>query len=99
MFGALRQMKYYTQSGLGDSERYYKGTEEQSLQGGGQGNAGAGPTWTCISIILILTNDKFWVGSVFVSALTLLIAPLTAIMCVDDTDLFSLVTMGQYTRK
>ena len=81
-------MKHYTRSGLGDSDQYYEGTEEEPLQGGGQGNAGAGPTWTCISIILILIIEKFWVGSIFVSALTLVIAPLTAIMYVDDTNLF-----------
>ena len=82
MFGALRQMKHYTRSGLGNSEICYKGTEEQPLQGGEQGNAGAGPTWTCISIILILIIDNFLVGSAFVSTLTLLIVPLTAIMYV-----------------
>ena len=75
-------------TGEGDLEQFYSGTLKKTLEGGGQGNGATGPMWTVISIIILLIIEAFWIKATFVSALSVVIVKLTAIMYVDDTDLF-----------
>ena len=88
LFNTQQRMRNFIRTGQGDSEGYYEGTQEKPLQGGGQGNAAAGPMWKAISIVFISIIVYFWVKSTFVSAISLLAIQLTAIIFVDDTELF-----------
>ena len=59
-----------------------------SLYKGGQGNPGAPPMWVAITIILVRILAMYAPGCVIISSLSLITLSFSAIMYVDDTDLF-----------
>ena len=91
----LRGMRHHIRTAYGDSEAFYSGTEDDPLQGGGQGNPAAPPMWVAITIILVKILGMYSPGvhlSAPISAIAILF---TAIMYVDDTDLFVIGTRPQ----
>ena len=53
MLTAIQEMRHVVQTGYGDSSASYGNYMDSPLQGGGQGNAVAGPLFIAIGIILI----------------------------------------------
>lgn len=84
----LQNMKNYLRTAYGDSDSYYCGDEGRPLQGGGQGNPAAAPMWTAISIVILTVLSKYPDGVQIWSAVSLTLISFTAILFVDDTDLF-----------
>ena len=81
-------MRNYIRTAFGDSTRYFCGTEDDLLQGGGQGNPAAPPMWTAISIIILRILHEYEAGVEIFSSITLIATLFSAIMYVDDTDIF-----------
>ena len=88
LFSSLAQMRHHIRTAYGDSDHFYSGTEEEPLQGTGQGNPASPPTWTALSIILLRILGMYSTGSTILGPLSLLMVTFTVIMYVDDTDLF-----------
>ena len=84
----IQRIKHYIRTAHGDSSEYYEGTCERPLQGGGQGNGAAGPMWVAISIILLAIIATVPFNATMTSAISLATVVFSAIMYVDDTDIF-----------
>ena len=84
----IQCMRNYIRTAYGDSDNYYCGTEDDLLQGGGQGNPSAPPMWTAISIIILRILSSYEAGVVILSSISLASMVLSAILYVDDTGMF-----------
>ena len=84
----IQTMRNYIRTAFGDSTRYYCGTEDDFLQGGGQGNPATLPMWTAISIITLKILHEYEAGVEIFSSITLIATVFSAIMYVDNTDFF-----------
>ena len=84
----LQNMKNFLRTAYGDSDTYYSGDEGRPLQGGGQGNPAVAPMWTAISIVTLTALSKYPAGVQIWSAVSLTLISFTAILFVDDTNLF-----------
>ena len=83
-------MRHYIRTAHGDSDDYYTGSKDKPLQGGGQGNASAGPMWLAVSIIILAILSTIPINATIVTAISLQTLVFSAIMYVNDTDLFFL---------
>ena len=84
----VQMMKNYIRTAYGDSESYYGGDENDLLQGGGQGNPAAPPMWCAISITILKILSMYSPGVAIISSISLAVIAFSAIMYVDDTDIF-----------
>ena len=85
----VQGMRNHIRTAYGDSMTYYTGSIEEPLQGGGQGNPAAPPMWTALSIIILRVLELYDPGVTIMTSISLAITIYTAIMYVDDTDMFS----------
>ena len=95
IFLTLAQMKHYVHTSHGDSITYYTGSNDQPLQGSGQGNGAAGPMWIAISVILLNIIATVPINATLVSAITLTTLTLSAKMYVDDADILLTAKHGK----
>jgi hypothetical protein len=87
MLGAIENMKFFLQTGFGDSTKFAGGGVSIKTQGMTQDN-GASPTgWAVISICILKVHGKKGHRSKFLCPITKLTHHLSAILYMDDTDL------------
>lgn len=89
----LQGMRHHVRTAYGDSESFYSGTAEAPLQGGRPGNPAAPPMWVAITIKPVKILAMFAPGVELLTPLSAAVVVFTAIMYVDDTDLF---IIGKY---
>ena len=87
MIRTLCNMKHYMRTAYGDSEWSYCGTSSHPLQGAVQGNGAASPMFIAISCVIISFLESQVVGVKIISAITLSLFAISAIMYVDDSDI------------
>ena len=83
-------MKNFVRTAYGDSDTYYGGDLDDLLQGGGQANPATPPMWTAISIVILNILSMYTPGAKIIASISLAITMFSAIMYVDDTDIFVL---------
>lgn len=81
-------MKHFVRTAYGDSKTHYSGDHQAPLQGGVQGNPASPPMWTAFTIVIISLLSSYGAGVAITSALSFTLICFTAILYVDDTDLF-----------
>jgi len=87
MITSLCKMKHYVRTAYGDSDWYYCGTPSKPLQGAVQGNGAASPMFVAISCVILAYLESNTVGVSVLSAITLTLFTISAIMYVDDSDI------------
>ena len=92
MIKTLCKMKHYIRTAYGDSEWAYGGDENKPLQGAIQGNGAASPMFVAISCVILAYLESAIKGIYVMTAISLTIYSLTAIMYVDDTDILIAAT-------
>ena len=90
LLDTLKNMRHYIRTAHGDSADFYTGSTTRPLQGGGQGNAAAGPMWLAVSVIILSIMAMLPINATLITAISLQTLVFSAIMYVDDTDLFFL---------
>ena len=88
MSTSIQSMRHYIRTAYGDSERFYGGDDKNPLQGGGQGNPAAPPMWTALTIVFLRVLNSMCPGVDICSPISLLSVMFSAVMYVDDCDLF-----------
>jgi len=84
----VQTMRNYIRTGYGDSTHYYGFDINEPLQGGGQGNPAASPMRTALTITIFKILSMHEPGITIIASISLAITILSAIMYVDDTDIF-----------
>ena len=84
----VQGMRNYVRTAYGDSTHYYGGDMNDPLQGGGQGNPAAPPMWTALTITILKILSTYEPGITMMTSISLTLIVLSAIMYVDDTDMF-----------
>lgn len=87
MLTAIQTMEHKVRTGYGNSDKHYGNDSTSPLQGGGQGNAVAGPLFIAISIILLNMLESAVKGVWLRTAMSLQFLHFIAIMYVDDTNI------------
>ena len=87
MIKTLCSMRHYMRTAYGDSEWFYSGTSSKPLQGAVQGNGAASPMFVAISCAIIAFLESQTVGVSIITAITLSLFTISAIMYVDDSDI------------
>ena len=90
MSSTMQNMRHYIRTAYGDSETFYGGDPDRPLQGGGQGSPAAPPMWIALTIIVLRMLSTYEPGVTVLSAISTAILTFSAILYVDDTDLFVL---------
>jgi len=81
----LNEARHYTRTAYGDSTVFF---DEDNFQGAGQGNTGAAPYWTFVSLPMIEIMKEMNLQSEFTSAISERLIKLALIVFVDDAELF-----------
>jgi hypothetical protein len=87
MLSTIKNMKFFLQTGFGDSTKFAGGGIRIKTQGLTQGNGTSPAGWVVISIVILNAHGKKGHGAKFVCRITKLSSHLSAILYVDDTDL------------
>ena len=87
MLSAIENMKFFLQTGFGDSTKFAGGGICVKMQGLTQGNGASPAGWAVISIVILNAHRKKGHGAKFVCPITKLSSHLSAILYMDDTDL------------
>ncbi len=87
MLGAIENMRFFLQTGFGDSTEFAGGGVSIKTQGMTQGNGALPAGWAVISICILKVHGKKGHGVKYFCPLTKLTHYLSAILYVDDTDL------------
>lgn len=95
LLGTIGNMRHFIRSVYGDSKTFYKGSPDDRLQGGGQWNPASPPMWTAFTIVILTILASCDAGVNIISAISLSAIAFTAILYVDDTDLFVLGKSNQ----
>jgi len=90
MSSTVMNMKHFIRTAYGDSDSFYGGNPELPLQGGGQGSPAAPPMWIAMTVVLLHIASSHEAGVQLVSAISNILVAFSAIMYVDDTDLFTI---------
>ena len=90
MSNTVQNMRHFIRTAYGDSDCHYGGDPSSPLQGGGQGSPAAPPMWVAMTVLLVKIACDYEPGFALVSAISQLLVAFSAIMYVDDTDLFTL---------
>ena len=90
MSTTMQNMRHYIRTAYGDSDNYYGGDPACPLQGGGQGSPAAPPMWIALTIIVLKMLSTYEPGVTVIFAISTAILTFSAILYVDDTDLFVL---------
>ena len=81
----LNEARHYTRTAYGDSTVFF---DEDNFQGAGQGNTGAAPYWTFVSLPMIEIMKEMNLQSEFTSAISKRLIKLALIAFVDNAELF-----------
>ena len=92
MINTLCKMKHYMRTAYGDSDWSYSGSSSRPLQGAVQGNGAASPIFIAISCVILAFLESQTTGISIISAITMSIFTLSAIMYVDDADILIAAT-------
>jgi hypothetical protein len=87
MIATIENMKFFLQTGYGDSMSFAGGGLSIKTQGMCQGNGASLAAWAVISICILKAHDRKGHSTKFVCPITKLEKHLLAILHVDDTDL------------
>ena len=87
MVKTLCKMKHFIRTAYGDSTWSYTGTPNLPLQGAIQGNGAASPIFIAISCVILSYLESQIVGIHFISAISLSLFSIVAILYVDDSDI------------
>jgi hypothetical protein len=87
MLSTIENMKFFLQTGFGNSTKFAGGGMRIKTQGLTQGNGASPAGWAVISIVILNAHGKKGHGAKFVCPITKLSSHLSAILYVDDTDL------------
>jgi hypothetical protein len=87
MLGAIENMKFFLQTGFGDSTKFAGGRVSIKTQGMTQGNGALPADWAVISICILKVHGKKGHGAKFLCPIAKLTHHLSAILYMDDTDL------------
>jgi hypothetical protein len=87
MLGAIENMKFFLQTGFGDSKSFAGGGISINKQGLTQGNGASPAGWAVISICILGAHGKKGHGTKFYCPISKLKQHLSAILYVDDTDI------------
>ncbi len=87
MLGTIENMKFFLQTGFGDSKLFAGGGISVKSQGLCQGNGAAPAGWAVISICILRAHGKKGHGAKFLCPITKLQNHLSATLYVDDTDI------------
>ena len=90
MSTTIQHMRHNIRTAYGDSETFYGGDEKNPLQGGGQGSPTAPPMWIALTIIVLNIMATYEPGVTVVFAISAAVLTFSAVLYVDDTDLFTL---------
>ena len=90
MSTTIQQMRHYIRTAYGDSDHYYGGDVDNLLEGGGQESPVAPPISIALTVIVLRMLAQYEPGVTAVFAISATILTFTAILYVDDTDLFTM---------
>lgn len=90
MSSTVMNMKHFIRTAYGDSDSFYEGNPASPLQGGGQGSPATPPMWIAMTMVVLSIPSSHEPGVQLVSAISNILVAFSAIMYVDDTDLFTL---------
>ncbi len=88
MLKAIKYMKFFLRTGFGDSTRYTGGGVQVKVQDLTQGNGASPAGWAVISIVILRAHRRKEHGATFRCPILFLTASISAILYVDDIDLF-----------
>jgi hypothetical protein len=83
----METMRFFLQTGFGESKTSYGGSHKERLAGCGQGNAAAGPGFTAMSLLIVNAYLRNGFGARIYSSYYKRLLILAAVMYVDNTDL------------
>jgi hypothetical protein len=86
MLSAIENMKFFLQTGFGNSTMFADGEICIKTHGLTQGNSASQAGWAVISIAILNAHGKKGHGAKFICPITKLSSHLSAILYVDDTD-------------
>lgn len=95
MSSTIQQMRHYIRTAYGDSETFYDGDKDNLLQGGGQGSPPAPSMWIALTIIVLNMSASYEQGVTVIFAISATILTFSAVLYVDDTDLFTMKKDGE----
>ena len=81
----IEQQKFHIRSAYGVSNDHYSYSEDEPIQGSGQGVSWAGPRWTCTSNTICNIMDKTNTGMKFEDPTREIVVEKTSDLFVDDT--------------
>ena len=87
MLSAIENMKFFLQTGFGDSKRFASGGVPVKVQRLTQGNGASPAGWAVISIVILRAHGKKGHGATLLCPITCCSANILVIIYVDDTDL------------
>jgi hypothetical protein len=87
MLKAIEDMKFFLRTGFGNSTRLAGGGVQVKLQGLTQGNRASPVGWAVISIVILRAHGKKGHGATVRCPIASLVASISAILYVDNTDL------------
>ena len=87
MLSMIQEMKFFLQTGFGDSKTFAQLRIEIKTQGMCQGNGASPAAWVVISIVIIREHKSKGHGAKFLCPISNLKCHLAGIIFVDDTDL------------
>ena len=93
----MEMMRFFLQTGFGESKTSYGGSHEERLAGYGQGNAAAGPGFTAISSLIVIAYLHNGFGAQIYSSYYKRLLILAAVMYVDNTNLVHWSSMPSCT--
>jgi hypothetical protein len=98
MLKPVQQMKFYQQTGRGDSSIYMGGCEEDNpLQGLCQGNGAVLACWIMVSLLMMLAYCRKEHVSTLISPISRGLIKFMGEICVDNTDLLNMVA-GEFNK-
>ena len=95
MSDTVMNMKHFIRTAYGDSDKHYGGDPNSPLQGGGQGSPAAPPMWLAMTVVLLRIASHHEPGFTLTSSISNLLVAFSAIMYVDDTDLFTMAKQDE----
>lgn len=89
MSNTVQNMRHFIRTAYDDSDCHYDGDPLSPLQGGDQGSPAAPPMWVAMTVLLVKIACEYEPGFALMSAISHMLVAFSAIMYVDDTDLFN----------
>jgi hypothetical protein len=94
---AVEKMKFFLQTGFGNSKHFAGGGVSAKVQGLMQGNGVSPVGWAVISVVILRAHGKKGHGGTILCPITNLSATLSAIFYINNTDLLHINLYGNGT--